>query len=573
LITFKNSTNTDKEMHDRVKRILATVENKSTILPATDQIQQVETTAKGIINTKIQENKTLQKEIRNYDTFIKNIRNDSLALVKDETLTTSLKTPILTIDSATKNILQSQEDPTKTYLSLNKKMVQGYLDAVNNDSAEKLNMSESTHNKSKKYLEATKEKIDTALLAYTEKPILAQTQGTCTNCSTPEAEYSTDISAYVQGVFIESYSGSQNSSGSTKSMVNTMTSSEQIQNVQKTYTTNIDLNNDKVKDILMYDTNSIYIKYAKQETEHFSKGGNAVTKTYTNFYSYASEHAGTWISPGKRYISSLDQLRNNTDTYGYTVINDISIKVIDKNKEPKNFKTEGQTFDNLQLSRKNSATLGEAVDGYIIKVSTKVDDKDTPNSFRDFFSTREKPKYIVVLPKDSDYKKGLITIDQNLVKKPINLQLGENILAVEYYEPEQAKINITLKDLPRKRLYTNLATLTISQEELSASQKKSFVLYKKTSPRSNQTVAGMQNLGDVSAPIGEVVLWRDTTNEAISTGLVHEGYINTKYTLKSIWTDQVAIAKMIIQQDGKTIMEKENTSQTGTIEIGGLFFT
>lgn len=54
-------------------------------------------------------------------------------------------------------------------------------------------------------------------------------------------------------------------------MVNTIVSSEQIQNVQKTYTTNNDLNNDKVTDILMYDANSIYIKYAKQETEHFSK--------------------------------------------------------------------------------------------------------------------------------------------------------------------------------------------------------------------------------------------------------------------------------------------------------------
>ena len=65
-------------------------------------------------------------------------------------------------------------------------------------------------------------------------------------------------------------------------------------------------------------------------------------------------------------------------------INDITIKVIDKNKEAKNFKTEGQTFDNLQLSRKNSKTLGESVDGYIIKVSNKVDDKDTPSSFRSF---------------------------------------------------------------------------------------------------------------------------------------------------------------------------------------------
>ncbi|MEI8009099.1 MAG: hypothetical protein WCI00_07115 [bacterium] len=54
-------------------------------------------------------------------------------------------------------------------------------------------------------------------------------------------------------------------------MVNTVSSSVQLQGVQQTYTTNTDLNNDKLPDILMYDANSIYIKYAKQTSENFSK--------------------------------------------------------------------------------------------------------------------------------------------------------------------------------------------------------------------------------------------------------------------------------------------------------------
>ena len=54
-------------------------------------------------------------------------------------------------------------------------------------------------------------------------------------------------------------------------MVNTVISSEQTQKVQQTYTTKTDLNNDKFSDILMYDSNTIYVKYAKQESEHFSK--------------------------------------------------------------------------------------------------------------------------------------------------------------------------------------------------------------------------------------------------------------------------------------------------------------
>ncbi|MEI6118594.1 MAG: hypothetical protein WCP92_05210 [bacterium] len=151
-------------------------------------------------------------------------------------------------------------------------MVNGYLDAVNNDGPEKLNMSATTYKNSKKYLETTKEKIDTALLAYIDTPVVAQGQGTCTNCSnTTEANYSTDISAYVQGVFVEAYSGSQNSSTSEKSMVNTVVSSQQIQNVEKTYTTDTDFNNDKLSDIMMYDANAIYVKYAKQDAVHLSQ--------------------------------------------------------------------------------------------------------------------------------------------------------------------------------------------------------------------------------------------------------------------------------------------------------------
>jgi len=73
-------------------------------------------------------------------------------------------------------------------------------------------------------------------------------------------------------------------------MVNTVNSSEQVQGVQQTYTTNIDLNNDKLSDILMYDANNIYIKYAKQETESLSKGNNTLTTYYSKFYSYEKEH-------------------------------------------------------------------------------------------------------------------------------------------------------------------------------------------------------------------------------------------------------------------------------------------
>lgn len=163
-------------------------------------------------------------------------------------------------------------------------------------------------------------------------------------------------------------------------------------------------------------------------------------------------------------------------------------------KEIKNFQTAGQSFDTLQLSRKNSANLGEKVDGYVIRISNKIDAKDISRSFRDLHARGEQSKYILILPQNTEYEKGMISIDDDLIKKRITSQLGNSILAVQYFNPNQDTVSITLSDLPRKRLYTSIATLSIDQSVLTENQQKVLTLYTKTSPRSNQTVAGLQNL-------------------------------------------------------------------------------
>jgi hypothetical protein len=138
-------------------------------------------------------------------------------------------------------------------------------------------------------------------------------------------------------------------------MVNTVASVEHIEAVQNEYQV-LDINNDENEDILMTTDNAIYIKYGEQHSESRSENNHSLTTYYSKFYSYASQNTRN------RYISSLDQLRENGDAYGFIEINDITIKVVENNKETKNFKTKGQNFDTLQLSWKNSAILGEQVD-------------------------------------------------------------------------------------------------------------------------------------------------------------------------------------------------------------------
>lgn len=80
----------------------------------------------------------------------------------------------------------------------------------------------------------------------------------------------------------------------------------------------------------------------------------------------------------------MDQIKENTDAFGFLEINDVSIKMVEKHKEVKNFKTSGQSFDTLQFSRNNSNLMGEQIDGYLIQLNKRVDYRDKTTSFRDF---------------------------------------------------------------------------------------------------------------------------------------------------------------------------------------------
>jgi hypothetical protein len=62
-------------------------------------------------------------------------------------------------------------------------------------------------------------------------------------------------------------------------MVNTVYDTEFVSNIKSNYYQQ-DINKDNKKDIVMWDSHSIYTKYNNQEDQYPS------TKTYTNYYAY-----------------------------------------------------------------------------------------------------------------------------------------------------------------------------------------------------------------------------------------------------------------------------------------------
>ena len=105
------------------------------------------------------------------------------------------------LPESTKNIINSQEDPTKIYLDLNKNLIQGYLNTLQQDGPEKLAMSEETYAKSTQYLTLLQKGIEKIETEEKNTKYLTQTttcpSGTCNSTNENEG-YKTDLSAYVQ---------------------------------------------------------------------------------------------------------------------------------------------------------------------------------------------------------------------------------------------------------------------------------------------------------------------------------------------------------------------------------------
>jgi len=560
LTYLRSEAQNDKKTFDQANNILAIINTPANVNPTIEKIKNIENQAQTIIHDKQKEIQAIESQIQNdYPWFIKDIINSDIKLVKDDDkINVTLSSPIFAINPSTKAIIANQDNPAKTYLEINKWMVDGYLDALNNDWAEKLNMNQITYDNSKNYLEKLSQKINETLPAFQKnsnsKILLAD--NSCPTCSSNNESqtnwYSPDLSSYVAWTLIQSYSWSE------KSMVNVINSQTQSDLV-KDNIVQTDLNNDWKSDLLMRDTNNIYIKYAKQNSIHTSKWWRTIWKFYSNFYSYPA-------------INSPEKLKADSNAW-YIDFNGLEVKVTDENREVKNFKTIWQSFDTLQFSRKNSKLMWDSPAWYIIKLNNRVDTNSDKNEILNLLDQDIiNMKYILILPDWVDYATWILSVD-NISKRPIKFLLTWTVLSVEHFNPDQDDLWLVLHDLPRKRQYVQIATLAQDEVKGWLFNTTRYAFYSVNSPRSNQTVAGSQILGDNDGPVAEITLHRNITNENVWTWNNLDWFISTQYSLNALWTDNVSVKEMIIEQDWELLFIQTWVNQTWFISIPYLLFT
>ena len=167
-------------------------------------------------------------------------------------------------------------------------------------------------------------------------------------------------------------------------MINVVSNNDLVQQVGKNYSL-YDVNDDSYDDVILWDTQSIYVKYAQQNDTN-TAGKNTF---YTKYY----------ISP---VFDSPADIVDAVDSHGYLSLKDILLKVYDTDWEVKNFRLHGQSFDDISFSWDKNDVLGDTVAGYLLQLNHRIDtyhDKDAPLQFMSP-STIDKV-YILVLPEDT----------------------------------------------------------------------------------------------------------------------------------------------------------------------------
>jgi hypothetical protein len=288
------------------------------------------------------------------------------------------------------------------------------------------------------------------------------------------------------------------------------------------------MNKDGVEDILLWDNTNVYLKYGKQSATFAGPKG-----TTTTFFSKKVDH----INPQEPFLVFDTTTR---------------LKIADYHEEVKNFITQGQTFDSIALSWRKSRE--EDVEGYLIQLTERID--HSPEK------TTAPKKYLLVLPRGTELSSTTQLQLPTTTNRLEQLLSNQNVIEVQYFDPNRASISVIIEKVERKRQYARIVTLR--------NENNSFLI---SSPRSNQIVAGKQVLGDDQGPQGEAHLLRIQTQESVSSGDSLEGFVGTQYSVIIDREDNVALAHIEAEVEGTIVKSLETTKKAESISIDNLFFT
>ncbi len=463
-----------------------------------------------------------------YPSFLKQLTQNNLE--HKEPIQLSFSTPLLEKKEPLEKLIKNN-NATNLLVETEEKRLNGYLNALEHNSAKSLAMNENTYQKSKDYLLSIKEQLNqrksmkeenyagTTLLSNTttqttdKKVLLTQTHSQLPTTATTN---STDFSSYIDGILLQ---------GKDRNFVNVMHSKYNTEQILWYYEQ--DMNQDKKADLIFWDSNSVSIKYANKKDQ----GNNGKD---SNYYLIMPQ-----LQKKQTYENLSSQRFGSRD----------KVKLYDDTREIKNFELLGQSFDTLSFARRNTNQSS----GFIMRMSNSVD------AFLE--KTEAQPNYVLFLPEGTATTQEKLQVGNSTFK--IQDQVGKNISEILFYNPADSELSFTIQNIPRNRKYLQIAGI----------KKENEMLYTINSPRSNQIVWGRQLIADSKGPKVSAQLIRSKKNAIIDEGLELEGVIGTYYDIKVNRNDESKLKEASIKKAGKIIQQESFESETGTLLIKDLFFT
>ena len=582
-----NDSRTPLEQKEKFVWLNKRLTQKTAFVPQTRHILALQKEVNYSINSSRQSLEWLQNQVKNYDTFISKLNkntNTNYTLYSGKNI---FSTNLLSGD--TKILQKNNTNIMKDYIGLQKTLLSHYkkwlVQVKNNKNKEVINKIDKDINYLEKWLAVSEDiysnkrqsgqKLITLQKKYdAEQNLLYNNQAaTCNNLwnittSKTTAKLAQSNTAYNSYPYFWATAQigwsltptSLNSASTTnlydfssyknKIMIpfTNATGSTYINVVRSDYFTNnnkwyelIDINNDNEQDVLRRDSKNVWIKYGKQNSSHIL----TINKTTTDSYI-----APVWESTTQRWETTTD---------GYLNINNIKLKVYNKDRSVKNLKTKSQDYDSFTISWTNSARQ-QPVEWYLLEIN-KIPDlyhikwhNDVPNDL--------KSRYVMFVPEGKKSSNGYLTIKNQLNIKLFSDLLTWTLLDIVEYKTTNNNISYSFVDMPRAWYYTRIVSLETKWD-------KNEPIYMPSSPRSHHIVAGQQISADTQWPSPDIQLKRLMTNTITDTWLSPQWLVNTRYNILINREDPNGIIENWIENSSGDMLSVLSGS---TNTLSGLYF-
>ena len=607
-LAYMDANITDPQIKQKIKTVRSVVDNTITITPTNKELLAVQKQITSVLSSKQKEIKLLANSMNNYTKFLWQVDRQDAVLVDDTSIDKTYSVPLFATDDATRTLLATQENPYKLALDTNAWLVTRYLNTINASTADDLGVDKLTYDNTKSYLSSLSAKVDQVYSTLDLQPIkynscglpiasddlIAKSDTTAksdvskqvllaqanpSNNTTPSAALSADssydLSPYVRGVFVPK----QTTTSGTQ-MINVVKSDSYIEKIWNNYqvfsgNASQDLNKDGVVDVLSWDSHGVYVKYGHQQVVPKTP---PPTQSYDSTY-YTYNYGWSWYMTN--YNAVLNMVYPDGDWY-IPFTNNTSIRLVHPYPEVKNFSVKAQNFDYVQFSWTTSKALWYEPAAYLVKLNHRIDTFTDKDKLFDLWLNQDllHKSFVLFLPKWTDYSKAILNVwekwysadgrvfnQANLVRQFLSGgAYSWAILAVKYYDPDQETISTSLSEIPRNRQYAEISAL----KNIGSTDAQKYVLW---SPWSNQIVIWRQLLADTVGPSSTISLYRPSIQKIVSQWSDHKWYVWTTYSLQANWKDNIAVAKMWIQQWDTIIAMKTGMQETWFIELSGLYFT